>query len=183
MARTRGDDWLQRGLAILREGGEAALTIDRLCTELGRTKGAFYHHFKDVGAYVDALLAFWEAEQTTAPIEQANAAAPARRRRALDAAVHALDLKLDLAVRAWGLRDARARAFVARVDERRVAYLEEVADPTLPPGLRRTLARLEYVAFLGAQQLFPDLTAPEARKVERALHDAMAALAATRRST
>jgi AcrR family transcriptional regulator len=176
MARTREVDWLECGLRVLRDGGEGALTIERLCTELARTKGAFYHHFRDANAYFDALLELWEAKQTALPIEQADAAEPAQRRRALDAAVHALDMKLDLAVRAWGLRDPRARAFVARVDERRVAYLTELADAELPLRERRALARLEYVAFLGAQQFFPDLRAPAARETERVLHAAMAAL-------
>jgi AcrR family transcriptional regulator len=178
MARTRDIDWLECGLRILCEGGEAALTIERLCSELKRTKGAFYHHFEDVNAYFDALLELWEAKQTALPMEQANAALPAQRRRALDTAVRALDMKLDLAVRAWGLRDPRTRAFVARVDERRVAYLTELADPELPLRERRTLARLEYMAFLGAQQLFPDLRAPAARETERALHAALTALKA-----
>jgi AcrR family transcriptional regulator len=180
MARTSGADWLECGLRVLRDGGESALTIERLCSELSRTKGSFYHHFRDVDAYLHALLELWEAEQTALPIEQANAAEPAQRRRALDVAVHALDMKLDLAVRAWGLRDSRARAFVARVDERRVAYLTELADAELPLRDRRTLARLEYVAFLGAQQFFPDLRAPAARETERTLHAAMAALKAAR---
>lgn len=179
MARTSGADWLERGLRVLRDGGESALTIERLCTELSRTKGSFYHHFRDVDVYLQALLELWEAEQTALPIEQANAAEPAQRRRALDVAVHALDMKLDLAVRAWGLRDPRARAFVARVDERRVAYLTELADKELPLRDRRMLARLEYVAFLGAQQFFPDLRAPAARETERALHAAIAALKTT----
>jgi hypothetical protein len=176
MARTHPSDWLECGLSILRDGGDGALVIERLCSELSRTKGAFYHHFQDMDAYSNALLSLWEARQTAVPIAQANAVEPAQRRHALDAAVHALDMKLDLAVRAWGLRDPRARAFVARVDERRVAYLTELCDPKLPMRQRRTLARLEYIAFLGAQQFFPDLRAPPARETQQMLHAAMAAL-------
>ncbi len=176
MARTSESDWLKSGLAILRDGGEVALTIERLCSELSRTKGAFYHHFRDVDVYLHALLTRWEHEQTAQPIEQANAVGPSERRRALDSAVHALDMKLDLAVRAWGLRDPVARKFVARVDQRRVAYLTELFDPGLPVRQRRTLARLEYVAFLGAQQFFHDFKAPAARETQRTLHAAMAAL-------
>jgi hypothetical protein len=176
MARTSETDWLESGLSIMRDGGEGALTIERLCHDLSRTKGAFYHHFRDVGAYLDALLTLWEHKQTAWPIEQANAAGPSERRRALDAAVGALDMKLDLAVRAWGLRDPKAREFVARVDQRRVAYLAELVDPRLPMRQRRALARLEYLAFLGAQQFFPDLKAPAARETQRVLHRALAAL-------
>ncbi|MEV0081899.1 TetR/AcrR family transcriptional regulator [Saccharopolyspora sp. NPDC050642] len=38
-------DWLDAGLEILADQGVPALTIDRLATKLGLTKGSFYHHF------------------------------------------------------------------------------------------------------------------------------------------
>ncbi len=147
MARTRREDWVERGFAVLREGGEAALKIERLCTELGRTKGAFYHHFVDVEDYTDALLSAWEDTNTSAPIVRAEAAKDLHQKRvALGEAVRMLDMRLDLAMRAWGLRDPRARAFVMRVDETRIAYLAV---------------------------LYPDLSAPAAREMERTLHRAL----------
>ncbi len=156
MARTRREDWIEAGFALLRDSGEQALTIDRLCTALGRTKGAFYHHFEGAPAFAKAVLETWERRNTDAPIDTAaRERDTAARRRTLAATVKQLDWALDLSVRGWGLRDATARGVVARVDGRRIAYLEGLLPRSLPPSRRRAIATLEYAAFLGAMQLDP----------------------------
>lgn len=151
--RTAPGDWCAAGLALLRDEGVGAVTVDRLCAALGKTKGSFYHHFRSIDACLAALLARWEEELTDAPIRDAGSERDPRRRSArLDQAVRDLDHRLDVAVRAWALRDARAGAAMARVDARRIAYLTALhrargaADP-------RTAAELEYASFVGAQQL------------------------------
>jgi AcrR family transcriptional regulator len=151
--RTTPAAWCAAGLALLRDEGIEAVTVDRLCAALGKTKGSFYHHFADLDAYLGALLARWEEELTEATIRAADAEADLRRRAArLDEVVSRLDHGLDRAVRAWALRDARARDAMARVDERRIAYLAALHAAA---GHRRAreLAELEYLAFVGAQQL------------------------------
>ncbi|MDQ3037854.1 MAG: TetR family transcriptional regulator [Myxococcota bacterium] len=180
MARTTAGDWLLEGLAILREHGEASLTIEHLCRRLGRTKGAFYHHFPEIADYHDALLARWEQDLTERPIVVAEAASdPARRAARLGDAVRGLDHRLDLAVRAWALRDPRVRAVMERVDARRVAYLAELwAESTGRRAGALHLARLEYAAFVGAQQLYPDLSARVARGLDADLTRALRLLAA-----
>jgi len=163
---------------LLRTSGEEALTIDRLCRALGKTKGSFYHHFASVEAYSDALLARWEAEGTQAPIEASRKkGSPSERAKTLDEIVRGLDHAVDQAIRRWAARDPRAREVLARVDTRRLAYLEEIhraAGHEAP----RALATLEYAALLGAQQLFSDLTSSPARDVERTLRLAVRALVA-----
>ncbi|MCX0274198.1 TetR/AcrR family transcriptional regulator [Nocardia zapadnayensis] len=65
MARARGavqltvDDWLQAGYTVLAEEGFRALKLDEICRRLGVTKGSFYHHFSDITAFKDALVAAW----------------------------------------------------------------------------------------------------------------------------
>lgn len=170
--------WIEEGFNVLREHGEDALTIDRLCHDLSRTKGSFYHHFEDLSAYLDALLEAWEARDTSSVIEHADSAAGVDQRRArLEQAVHGVDTRLDVAVRAWGLRDARAGVAVQRVDARRIDYLAGLyRAQAVPSELASRLARIEYAAFVGAEQLFADL-APQVRsKLERTLHAALQAL-------
>ena len=173
--RTRREDWLEQGFEVLREGGEAALTIDRLCKDLGRTKGAFYHHFADVTVYTDALLAAWEDRNSALASLSAEAATGARRgaRGVIEAAVRGFDVSLERSFRAWGLRDPRAHAFVARIDERRIAFLSGRYAATVPAATRRKLARLEYAVFVGVQQLYPEISAQVARELERALELAL----------
>lgn len=151
--RLTPSDWCDTGLALLRDEGMAALTVDRMCTVLERTKGSFYHHFRDLDAFLTRLLVRWEEALTEAPIAFAGRAdALDQRASRLDDAVARLDHRVDLAVRSWGLRDARARAAVARVDARRMAYLTELHAACNPDGAR-AIAQLEYLAFVGAQHV------------------------------
>ena len=84
MARTHRDDWIEAGLSLLGREGEAALTLERLCAALGRTKGSFYHHFEGMPALGSAMLAAWEQRHTDVPIAAASRErSVARRRRSL----------------------------------------------------------------------------------------------------
>lgn len=152
-ARLTPSDWCDAGLTLLRDEGMPALTVDRMCTVLERTKGSFYHHFRDLDVFLSMLLARWEDTLTEAPIAFAGAATHVKERAArLDDAVARLDHRLDLAVRAWALRDERARVAVARVDARRIAYLSELHAAAGAKDAHAA-AKLEYVNFLGVQQL------------------------------
>jgi AcrR family transcriptional regulator len=181
MARTVPDDWIAAGFVVLRERGHSALTIDSLCKQLKRTKGAFYHHFAEFADYRDSLLARWEQSLTEDPIAIAECEPdPFRRQERLAEAVRGLDHPLDLAVRAWALRDADVRVVLDRVDSKRVEYLAELW--SVRTGQRAnalTLARLEYAAFVGAQQLYPDLSARTTRTLDEALSKALQLLASS----
>ena len=150
MSRVPRADWLVAGLKVLREQGDAALTVEKLCTALSRTKGAFYHHFADFEAFQAELLARWEHELTDRPISVAGQGKRAERGDRLDQAVANLDHELDRAVRAWGLRDDRVRVAVVRVDRRRISYLTKILREAGHPQAELR-AQLEYVAFLGLQ--------------------------------
>ncbi len=164
-------------MVLLRDGGQDTLTIERLCDALQKTKGSFYHHFESMDAYLDAVLQAWEERNTNAPIEEANRKpSAAARRTTLGSVVKRLDSRLDIAVRAWGLRDARARAYVRRVDEARIRYLAELVPHELPRHKRLLLGRLQYAAFLGSQQLAPTFDDADTKAVERLLKQAMAHL-------
>jgi AcrR family transcriptional regulator len=176
--RSTPADWCGAGLALLRDVGPGAITIERLCAALGRTKGSFYHHFRDLRAFQAALLAAWEEQHTGRPIAAAAGAEGAGRRSALLDAVLGIDHGLDRAVRAWGRHDARIREAVRRVDARRMGYLAELhrdrgrSDP-------RRLAELEYAVFLGAQELELMADAERGPALRRALAAALQHLGGT----
>ncbi|MFJ9780518.1 TetR/AcrR family transcriptional regulator [Amycolatopsis sp. NPDC101161] len=148
-------DWLYAGLVLLAEQGAPSVTIERLTERLGLSKGSFYHHFKGMGGFRTALLAHFEAERTTRFMEQADAA-PGDRLDALLKLVLAPGpgLGLEIAVRAWALQDAEARAVQERVDRTRVAYLTEVSGDA---GLAQAL----YLIVVGAGQVVPPLSGPQ----------------------
>lgn len=177
-SRVSRRDWVDVGIALLREEGSESITVEALCTRIGRTKGSFYHHFPDIDALGAALLEAWEATLTDAPLEAVRAEPDVRRRGArLDALVQQLDHRLDRAVRAWALRNPRARLAVQRVDARRVGYLEELhraAKHRAP----RALAELEYAAFVGAQHLDVFADGKRAAALGKSLREALKALGA-----
>lgn len=169
-------DWCAAGLALLRDEGIDAVTIERLCAALGKTKGSFYHHFADLEAYQAALLTRWEADLTRAPIRAAEREAdPHRRGERLDQVVRTLDHELDRAVRAWALWDSGVRAAMRRVDARRLAYLTRLHRER---GHREParLAELEYTVFVGAQQLGVLAEPRRVKRLASALQRALAAL-------
>lgn len=65
MKKVEKKQWFVIGLQIIENNGVAKITIDNLCNLLEITKGAFYHHFKNIDGYIDALMAFWVKEEYT----------------------------------------------------------------------------------------------------------------------
>ena len=155
-------------MELLRHEGQQSLTIERLTQTLGVTKGSFYHHFGNLANYRQALLHWWEDAFTHEPIRTAWQEQDTKlRAQRLSRAVRDLDHPLEIALRAWGLRDPEVAQTVASVDGQRLECLT---------GLHRDqghsqaelLAYLEYTAFVGTQLIKP---APEgaARALQQAL--------------
>lgn len=152
MRRRRGD-WLAAGFDLLREEGEQALTLDRLCGHMSLTRGSFYHHFAGMPAYRQALLQAWQDSLTEQVIAQVPDGLPGQDALSLlDHAVARLDHRLDLAVRAWSLRDPVVREVMSAADDRRIRALEHWHTQAGHPRAGE-LAQLEYAIFLGAQAL------------------------------
>lgn len=59
MGRTARHDLLDAALALVREKGYAAMTVDELCARAGVTKGAFFHHFASKEALGVAVVEHW----------------------------------------------------------------------------------------------------------------------------
>lgn len=176
-APVSAQEWVAAGLELLRREGEDALTIQRLCERLGRTKGSFYHHFADVTAFHEALLDAWEERLTNAVIGAASGEAdPAAFARVLAAAARRIDVRLELSVRSWALRSELAQRRVQRVDERRLAVLSRTWAAQTSEGAP-DYATVEYCAFLGVLLLFQSASTPAARRAEQLLGKALVALA------
>ncbi|MGQ0465849.1 MAG: TetR/AcrR family transcriptional regulator [Sporichthyaceae bacterium] len=57
--RRSPEEFFNAAVKILGEAGSDGLTVNRLCTRLGVTKGSFYHHFVDFDAFVRQLMGAW----------------------------------------------------------------------------------------------------------------------------
>jgi AcrR family transcriptional regulator len=61
--RVSRDDWLQRGLEVLRESGVEVevevVKIDHLARSLGVAKTGFYWHFENRAELLESMLEYW----------------------------------------------------------------------------------------------------------------------------
>ena len=146
-------DWLDQGLKALAESGFTALKAEPLAKAMGVSRGSFYWHFADIGAFHAAILEHWRdvaAEQIIADLEARppndDDPLPLLLRRAFGDRP-----ALENAVRSWATLDpggarrgAGHRPAPARL--RRNACCRASG---LSPDVARARAQILYWAFLG----------------------------------
>ena len=144
-------DWLDQGLKTLTDSGFTALKAEPLAKAMGVSRGSFYWHFADIGAFHAAILAHWRdvaAEQVIANLEAASGTAnplPRLLRGAFGGRP-----ALENAVRTWASFDPKARAAVRAIDRRRLNYVESLFRANgLSPAVARSRAQILYWAYLG----------------------------------
>src|ERR1700704_1471353 len=101
-------DWLDQGLKALAKNGFTALKADPLARAMGVSRGSFYWHFADLGAFHAAILQRWPeigAEQIIADVE-AGSDEPLQ---ALLRRTFGARLDLERAVRNWAAFDPAAQ--------------------------------------------------------------------------
>ena len=145
-------DWLDQGLKTWPRSGFSALKAEPLAKAMGVSRGSFYWHFADIGAFHAAILKAWRevaAEAIIAHVEAASAGdddplAVLLRR------VFSEKLALERAVRNWAAFDAAARGAVQAIDRRRLDYVEGlIAARGVAPEIAQARAQILYWAFLG----------------------------------
>ncbi|MDT4925675.1 MAG: hypothetical protein QOG01_3388 [Pseudonocardiales bacterium] len=154
MERLTAEDYFREALAVLGDYGSEAMTIAVLCDRLDVTKGSFYHHFGSVPAFVDQLLAYWEAEHSERLIAISRAQPdPSLRITTLTELGVGLPHASEAAIRAWGRSNPSVADVTARVDKRRERHL---VDAISALGIDRTrarlLARIALNLLVGVQQ-------------------------------
>ena len=144
-------DWLDLGLKTLASHGFTALKAEPLSKAMGVSRGSFYWHFADLGAYHAAVLDYWRevaAERVIADLETTPAnESPLSRllRRSFSGR-----LALEKAVRSWATFDPRARAAVQAIDRRRLDYVELLLRGAgLGSKVAQARAQILYWAFVG----------------------------------
>jgi len=121
--------WIDAGLKALAAGGPDAVRIEPLAKSLGVTRGGFYGHFEDRGAFLGAMLDTWEAAATDEVHEQVERRGGDPRtkiRRAGALTFSDTLLPIELAIRDWSRRDPAVAERLRRVDNRRMEYLRSL---------------------------------------------------------
>jgi AcrR family transcriptional regulator len=127
-SRLSVDDWVQEGFRVLAEDGVKGLTLGRLCTRLGVTKGSFYWHFSGMKAYRDALIAAWAAvrDEDRGYFDDLASEPPRQRlSRMMTALVGPRHWMLERAMREWARSESAVAAAVRASDRRVVAAVRQ----------------------------------------------------------
>ena len=151
MAETRlgPQEWVRAGLRALAKSGASALKADTLAASLGVSRGSFYWHFADVGAFHAAVLQHWREVAYDNVVREVEGT-PENRLAALVERAFRADVRLERAMRSWGTVDARARAMVEAIDTRRLKYIRQLlVEAGLAPNQASARARILYWAYLG----------------------------------
>src|SRR6185369_16750751 len=113
-------DWVKAGLRALANSGFAALKADSLAKALKVSRGSFYWHFADIGAFHDAVLQRWQEIAYENIVEEVEGAPGDRLQNLLNRAFRP-DSPLERAVRAWATAEpkAKAKAMVEAIDAKR----------------------------------------------------------------
>jgi AcrR family transcriptional regulator len=146
--------WVGAALDALVEDGIEGVRIDRLCRDLGVTKGSFYHHFAGREDLLDAVAGFWaetEPQEVTALVADVDGD-PMQQLLEITRPVADRDIgRRDHAMRAWAAADARAAKSVQAADRQILGLLEKIlADLGVPADEVHPLARVLFFTGLGA---------------------------------
>ncbi|MBR0837165.1 TetR/AcrR family transcriptional regulator [Bradyrhizobium manausense] len=143
------DDWIKQGLKVLTRSGFTALKADPLAKAMGVSRGSFYWHFADLGAFHAAVLKRWReiaAEEIIAGVE-AEGGEPLK---ALLRRTFGARLDLERAVRNWAAFDPAAQAAVRAIDRRRLDYIETLLERRgFSATSAQARAQILYWTFLG----------------------------------
>ncbi|HHL43297.1 MAG TPA: TetR/AcrR family transcriptional regulator, partial [Hellea balneolensis] len=172
--RFQKPDWLTLGLDILKSDGPRGIRVENLCARAHKTKGSFYHHFKDRDDYVDSLLAFWEDMFTQAVIAQVELLpAPVDRLIALNTLTLDLDHGVERDLRHWAGTDKKVQKTLARVDKRRLDYVARLLmqAKNISSQTAIDLAMMNYATLVGFQQIYIDIHPQRRARIDKMFVD------------
>jgi AcrR family transcriptional regulator len=157
------DDWIDAGLAAVREAGPDAVAVQPLAARLGATKGSFYWHFGTRAELLAAVLQRWR-DQTEGIITaterydagpESGAGAARRRLRQLLALVTEASESAPGEQRIFaGVHEPAVAQAVADVTHRRMTYVAHLLEAAgVAPDEAPRRAWLGYTWYLGHAQL------------------------------
>jgi AcrR family transcriptional regulator len=155
--RLTADDWLQAGYSLLAEEGARALKVERLCRQVGATRGSFYWHFEDMDGYRAALVESWNTfrDQDRQSLAEIDALPPRERLSAMMIAlVRPQHWILERAMREWARTDEAAAANVRDADRRLLRSVAKAyGDCGFSPDDAKLRAELTFAAGIGLLHL------------------------------
>ena len=163
MARVTKKDWIIEGFNILSAFAQDKLRISYLCERLKVTRGSFYHHFKSIEEYIQALMEAWEEENTLQLIRDSQVGqTPFEKMDILNNQVTKSNQRLEAAIRSWSFYHPIVKQHLDKVDKIRLSFLQGIFEQL---GFEKEVAAqkglLDYAVLIGIQQLRPNISADE----------------------
>ncbi len=166
------DDYYKAGLKILTHSGERNLTIDTIIKSLSVSKGSFYHHFRNRRDFSIKLISYWEKMMTLNIIDlSTNEGSFEEKNKTLLKLSEITNPALEVAIRAWALRDDEVKEFQERVDNSRQEYLVELYSMKTDRKSAEKLAKLRYTFYIGCQQIIPRMSENDYIDLSKTLQD------------
>lgn len=151
------EDWLEAGYSVLAEEGVRGLKVDRLCRQVGVTRGSFYWHFDDMDSYRTALVESWNTflEKDRESLAELDALPPRERLSAMMTALTSpRHWMLERAMREWARTDPAAAANVRAADRRLLRSVTRAyTDYGFRPAEAKLRAELTFAAGIGLLHL------------------------------
>ncbi len=154
--------WINAGFRALCVNGPSALKAEPLARELGVSKGSFYWHFTNLGAFRQAMIDHWVAVATRGIIETVEASGESAQMRLatlveLSTAPPPVEVGgkgAEGAIRCWGRADASVGERLRAVDAARLEYCRKLfKELGFSAKIARQRGRLLYAALIGLEQL------------------------------
>ncbi|MEV0335712.1 TetR/AcrR family transcriptional regulator [Nocardia sp. NPDC050717] len=168
------EDWTAAGLNILLREGVAAITIAKLCEELGVTKGSFYWHFDGVDQLLETTAQFWCADHNDAArgFQDLDELPPRERLTRMGELLTGERVwQVELAVRDWARTNDKVAEAVKALDQR---IFHTLADTLVDMGFSAEQAELRAgvmcfagIGFVHGNQNLPVPTEAQRREFFR----------------
>ncbi len=186
MSRLSREDWAQSALEAIAEGGVSAVSVERLATRLGATKGSFYWHFSAREQLIEAALDRWEQRSTLDVIAEVEAKGGTAEERLRRLFVRVFDPSTltgaDVSLLSH-MDEPVIAAALERVTAARLRYITGLMRGCgLPAAAARRRAVFAYSAFIGHLHLkrsSPDLIRGAVGSVSRYADEVIETLLAT----
>ncbi|MCK5892095.1 MAG: TetR/AcrR family transcriptional regulator [Aeromicrobium sp.] len=152
-ARLSAQDWTRGALDLLMAEGVAALQINRLCADLGVTRGSFYWHFADLTELEAAVAERWceETRERLDQLAELDRLPPRERLRIMT--LHLIDdasWSVERALREWARSTPQVAAVVGESDQHVFELVERaIVELGHDPTVARTRAGLLVYAGIG----------------------------------
>jgi AcrR family transcriptional regulator len=165
--RLAAQDWIDFGLKTLAHKGFEALKADVLARGLGVSRGSFYWHFTDLGAFHARVIEHWKQVATEAIIADIERyELHEERLNALLRHAFGHGAALEIRMRAWAESNPAAAHALDDIDNRRRGYIERLLlEAGIAPALAATRTRVLYWSYLGAALSHSKLTGERLERI------------------